>query len=104
MKQKEPWQTLLQLPGLGFGDLLDGLSGDDGRNFKCSDDFETAKNVNDPGASNSSDDPSHVFTENWGAALLSNLFGDCTHGGEGLGDPGFASTQTPETGACADED
>lgn len=86
----------------GFGNLLDQIS-DDGE-LKCSDKYETAVTINDPGAINAPDDPSHVFTQNWGAALLANLFGDCTHDGEGDGSPSFASTQTPDTGACTGQD
>lgn len=87
--------------GEGFDDLLDDYAED--RELKCDNKFETALTINDPGVINAPEDPSHVFAQNWGAALLANLFGDCTHDGEGNGSPSFASTQDPSTGACTGE-
>ncbi|MFA6262495.1 MAG: hypothetical protein WC760_13590 [Bacteroidia bacterium] len=83
-----------------FGDLIDSYE-DDGE-LKCEPEAEAAVTVNDPGALNAPDDPSHVFQPNYGAALLANLFGDCTHTIDGGKDPSYASTQDPDTGDCAE--
>lgn len=85
-----------------FGSLLDAY--EDDAELSCDADFETARTINDPGVINAPNHPSHVFTQNYGAALLANLFGDCTHDGAGNGSPSFASTQDPDSGADCGED
>lgn len=84
-----------------FSSLLDQYE-EDGE-LSCEADFETGLTINDPGVINAPNDPSHVFTQNYGAALLANLFGDCTHDGMGSGSPSFASTQDPSTVDCGED-
>ncbi len=68
---------------------------DDEGDFTCFSQSETSEFINDPGSLQPVGSAGHLFTDEWGAAFLENLFAkdDCTHGGDGGGDPSYASTQ-----------
>ncbi|MBP7875370.1 hypothetical protein KA012_00045 [Candidatus Woesebacteria bacterium] len=67
------------------------------RGLVCEPIDEKAPVINDPGVINSPSDPSHVFSENWGAALLANLFSDCTHQADDPSGASHANTKNPDS-------
>lgn len=84
-------------------DLVDEDIQDDG-DYVCFNQSETSEYINDPANLQPLNSSGHVFTPEWGAAFLEQLFAgdDCTHGGAGNGDPSYASTQ--RGGDCEGED